>query len=40
VDKGGFEALLKRANITLDVKPKAYSPAQPAVPAAAVAAAR
>jgi len=39
VDKGGFEALLKRANITLDVKPKAYSAASaptatPAMPAA------
>ena len=31
VDKGGFEALLKRANITLDGKAKAYS----AAPAAA-----
>ena len=37
VDKGGFEMLLKRANITLDAKPKAYSPASatPAAPAAA-----
>ena len=37
VDKGGFEALLKRANITFDVKPKAYSAAS-AAPAAAAAA--
>src|SRR5579862_4055686 len=37
VDKSGFEALLKRANITLDVKPKAYS-AAPAAPAAAATA--
>jgi twitching motility protein PilT len=39
VDKGGFEMLLKRANITLDVKPKAYSAATaaPAAPAAAAA---
>jgi twitching motility protein PilT len=40
VDKGGFEALLKRANITLDTKPRAYAAAAtggapaPAVPAA------
>jgi twitching motility protein PilT len=44
VDKGGFEMLLKRANITLDVKPKAYSaaatPGAPAAPAAPVPAAK
>jgi twitching motility protein PilT len=40
VDKGGFEALLKRANIALDTKPKAYAAAPtsgapaPAVPVA------
>jgi len=40
VDKGGFEALLKRANIALDTKPKAYSASPtgsapaPAVPVA------
>jgi twitching motility protein PilT len=34
VDKGGFEGLLKRANIALDTKPKAYA-AAPAAPAAA-----
>jgi twitching motility protein PilT len=45
VDKGGFEMLLKRANITLDAKPKAYSPAAatpgaPAAPATPVPAAK
>ena len=39
VDKGGFEMLLKRANITLDAKPKAYSAAPAgAAPAATPAA--
>ena len=36
VDKGGFEAVLKRANVTLDGKPKAYS----AAPIAATPAAK
>ena len=41
VDKGGFEALLKRANITLDGKPKAYSAAPAAAaPTAATPAAK
>jgi len=41
VDKGGFEALLKRANVTLDGKPKAYSAAAAAAaPIAATPAAK
>jgi twitching motility protein PilT len=40
VDKGGFEGLLKRANITLDVKPKAYSAAPAAATPAAPAVAK
>ena len=41
VDKGGFEAVLKRANVTLDGKPKAYSAAAAAAaPIAATPAAK
>jgi hypothetical protein len=40
VDKGGFEMLLKRANITLEAKPKAYSAAPGAAALAATPAAK